>query len=291
MKWLAKWRALHGHLLSINRRNIEYVYPCNPRRFFPLADDKVRTKEWLEQIGVRVAPTYLVVDSFGAIRSAIQKLHRLEKAVIKPAKGRGGGGIMPVVNRNGMLASGSGAPLTDEHIRQHLADIIFGNYSFGANDRAIVEAFIVPHSLFHHIYPSGVPDVRIIAYHGHPVLAMVRIPTHRSGGKANLHQGALGVGVDMRSGAMLQGLWKGEYLSHHPDTGKPIEGVAIPFWSEVISVVRKIGSRAPLKYLGVDVVVTPEGPLVMEINVRPGLEIQNINRKGLRALLEAVRTS
>ncbi|HBZ98517.1 MAG TPA: alpha-L-glutamate ligase-like protein, partial [Pseudomonas sp.] len=40
-----------------------------------------------------------------------------------------------------------------------------------------------------------VPDIRIIVLMGYPIMAMLRLPTRQSGGKANLHQGAIGVGV------------------------------------------------------------------------------------------------
>ncbi|NPA34169.1 MAG: hypothetical protein GXO48_04485 [Chlorobi bacterium] len=289
MNWIVKLKRLHKELLSINRRNIEYVYACNPRQYYPLADDKVLTKQWLEQLDIPVAKTYMIVESFADIRPAIRRLKSLEKAVIKPSRGRGGGGIMLVVNKDGNLFSPSGRPLTDQLIRQHLADIIFGNYSFGLSDRAIIEEFIIPHEVFRNIYPEGVPDVRVIVYYGIPVLSMVRIPTDRSGGKANLHQGAMGVAIDMDSGTMLKGLWNGKYVSKHPDTEKQIEGVKLPFWNEVLEISKKIGTRSPLKYLGIDIVLSKNRPVVMEINVRPGLEIQNINRKGLRGLLQRIK--
>ncbi len=287
--WIRRFKRLHRELLSINRRNIEYVYPCNPRQFYALADDKVLTKHWLKELDIPVADTYMIVESFADIGRAIQKLKTLDNAVIKPARGRGGGGIMLVVNKNDTLQTPSGKPLSEQLIRQHLADIIFGNYSFGLSDRAIIEEFIVPHPVFREIFPEGVPDIRVIVYYGTPVLAMVRIPTVRSGGRANLHQGAMGVGLDLQTGRMLHGLWNGNYVSHHPDTGKQIEGIQLPYWNEVLKISRNIGSNSPLKYLGIDIVLSHNKPIVMEINVRPGLEIQNINKKGLRALLEAIK--
>ena len=51
----------------------------------------------------------------------------------------------------------------------------------------------------------------------------------------------------------------------------------------------KISRQSPLGYLGVDLVVDAKlGPQVLEINVRPGLEIQNVNAMGLRLVLPAL---
>ena len=45
----------------------------------------------------------------------------------------------------------------------------------------------------------------------------------------------------------------------------------------------------PLGYLGVDLVVDAElGPMVLELNARPGLTIQLANRRGLRASMETL---
>jgi len=43
----------------------------------------------------------------------------------------------------------------------------------------------------------GLPDIRVIAYNMVPVMAMMRIPTKESGGKANIHGGACAVGIDI----------------------------------------------------------------------------------------------
>ncbi len=288
-RWLVRLGCFHRVLLSMNRRNVEYVYPYNPRRYFLLADDKVLAKEWLCGLGVPVPATYLLIEAFGEIGLALGVLRRFDRFVVKPARGSGGRGLLLVVNRGGRWETPGGKLLPEQFLRQHIADILFGNYSFGLTDRALVEEFIEPHSVFRGIFPEGVPDIRVIVFCGEPVLAMVRLPTVRSGGRANLHQGGLGVAVDLATGKMLYGLWKGRYVTRHPDTGKPIAGVVLPYWEEVIGIVRRIGAHSPLRYLGLDVVLREGGPVVMEMNVRPGLEIQNVTRSGLRELLEGMR--
>jgi hypothetical protein len=55
--------------------------------------------------------------------------------------------------------------------------------------------------------------------------------------------------------------------SVHPDTGARIEGLRIPFWSDVLQAVKRgAGLLRPLRSLGWDVVIGPDGPLLLEGN-------------------------
>ena len=56
---------------------------------------------------------------------------------------------------------------------------------------------------------EGVPDIRIVVFNGYPVMAMLRLATHASDGKANLHQGAVGVGLALDSGRCLNAVQYG----------------------------------------------------------------------------------
>ena len=130
------------------------------------------------------------------------------------------------------------------------------------------------------------PDIRLIALKGELLAAMLRIPTKESDGKANLHQGALGVDVDLQTGVLGQAYNYKSYLNHHPDTKEDIVGLQMPHWKGIIDISNKIAKISPLKYLGIDIVIDKKiGPLVLEMNVRPGIEIQNVTKKGLFELI------
>ena len=74
---------------------------------------------------------------------------------------------------------------------------------------------------------------------------------------------------------------KGKEIQHHPDTGEALVGVQIPFWSEIIEMSERCYKAIPLGYLGVDICIDETlGPLVLEVNGRPGLEIQNVTGRG-----------
>ena len=288
MSIFQKIRNLDKNILGINRRNAELVYPKNPREHFPLADDKILTKGVLEKHSIACAETYAVISRVGDIARVWDTMHKYPILCVKPACGSGGGGIKVIrQNEKGQWIS-SGKVMTLPEIYRHLANIMMGVYSFGSSDRVLIERCIVPHSFFQTIYPEGVPDYRVILLHSRPLMAMLRVPTDQSDGKANLHQGGLGIGIDMETGKLTLGFDGDRYYKKHPDTRQQIFGREIPYWKEILELSIETSKAFPLHYLGIDIVVDEtSGPLIMEINVRPGLGIQIVNQKGLREVIAA----
>lgn len=286
---IRKWKSLHANVLGINERNLRLIYPLNERKDYKLADDKIITKQILIDAGVPVADLITIVQSVGNIA---QKWADAEKrsCAIKPAHGRGGGGILVVDYRHGGWYKGE-RKLSDGEICRHMANIIFGVYSFGNDDRVLIEEKIVPHHALLEIYPEGVADLRIIVKEGRLLQAMLRIPTAKSDGRANLHQGAIGVGVDLNTGRTTGGYDGHHYIDVHPDSGMALQGIILPFWAASLEIAKATANAFPLKYLGIDIAYDErKGPLVLEVNVRPGLEIQNVNRQGLKALVNQQAT-
>lgn len=284
---ISKYFNLNESVLSINARNVEYIYKWNPRKSFGIADDKALTKTLLTKLDIPVPTTFSLIKYMGDINKKWDAVKTKSAFAIKPAHGKAGGGIIVLDKKEEQWTSPSGKVYEDKEIKKHIADIIFGNFSNGVSDTAIVEEKINQHKLFSMIYPNGVADIRIILFNEQIIMAMCRFPTNESNGKANLHQGAIGVGIDISSGRLLQGYNYKQYLDVHPDTRVRLKDIRIPSWPDIVKMSLIIGRNLPLKYLGVDVVLDKErGPLVMEINVRPGLEIQNVNKEGLLTLLK-----
>ena len=278
------------HVLGINARNLLYVHGLNRRRHFPLADDKVRTKAALEAAGIPVPETLAVLSSVREVSRSRTLLERTGEFVIKPARGRRGGGILILTGRDAAnFLRPAGAPLLWEDLRRAMGDILFGVHSAGRPDRILVERRVRPEPGLGALGEMGLPDVRVILVQGRPAMAMMRVPTRASGGKANLHRGAVGVAVRLTGGEAFRAVLNRHRVERHPDTDAPLIGFRVPFWSEAIDLARRTAGVLPLPYLGVDIVLAEgRGPLIMEVNVRPGLEIQNVNGRGLRRLLERV---
>ena len=274
-------------VLGMNRRNLNYIYPGNPRKHFQLADDKLKTKAIMQQHGIPVPRTIRTYSNFFEIRALGTDLAAVDSFVIKPATGSGGGGILVVASRDEDDWIGiSGKRHTAAELKKHISDILFGIYSFDISDSAIIEERIEQHADMTVLSPFGLADIRVLLFRDEPVMSMTRLPTRQSEGRANLHQGAVGVGIDLSTGRTTHAIFKGNPLTEHPDTKEPLIGRAIPCWNLILSIAREAAKAVPLKYLGVDISVSTNGPVLLEINVRPGLEIQNANLTGLRPVLE-----
>lgn len=282
-------KSLHNsfEVMGINERNVSLVYPNNKRKNYKLADDKVRSKEILERHGIPCAQTYQVIEKIGGIQKGWAALQSHTKMAIKPANGSGGGGIKILKRDDEGRWSSGGKPISDYDIQLHMASIIMGRYSLGSFDRVLIEECIEPHPFFLEIYPQGVPDIRIILLKGNPLMGMLRLPTDQSDGKANLHQGGLGIGIDMETGKFLEAYDGKHYHETHPDSQMRIANRSIPYWEEIVHISKQTALNFPLHYLGVDIVIDREkGPMIMEVNVRPGLGIQLANKQGLKKVLK-----
>lgn len=242
------------------------------------------TKSILDENNIACATTYVVIEKIGEIQSGWNTIQQYSKIAIKPVNGSGGGGIKILKKSSDGDWVASGKKVKNEEVYLHMANIIMGIYSLGTNDRVLIEECIIPHPFFQDIYPEGVPDFRVILLKEQPLIAMLRVPTDKSDGKANLHQG---IGIDMDKGVLIQGYNGIEYFDTHPDNGSQIKNKLIPFWNEILEISKQTAKHFPLNYLGVDIVLDKElGPLIMEINVRPGLSIQLANKVGIKEILK-----
>lgn len=278
-------------VLGLNRRNIDYILSYNQRRFFPLVDDKLLTKHLAQRAGLGVPELYGVFEIVRQARDPSRLLDRYPDFVIKPAHGCGGEGILVISGRSrNFYRQHNGSLLTEGDLSHHVTNILSGMYSLGGHpDKALVEYRIRIDPLFESITYQGVPDIRIIVFLGVPVLSMVRLPTRMSSGKANLHQGALGAGVDIADGITSHAVWRNDIVAEHPDTGATLKGVKIPNWDHLLHLASRCYDLTGLGYQGVDIVLDKDkGPLILELNARPGLNIQIANMTGLLPRLRLV---
>jgi len=277
-------------ILGMNRRNACYILQHNQRKYYPLVDDKLKTKLLLEENGLPTPVLYFELRYEFELR-LIRELKHLKKFAVKPARGAEGRGILVIADKSekGWLTT-SGQLLTTDDIEYHVSNILAGLYSLGGvDDQAFIEYFVQSHPVFYPFTKKGVPDIRVILYRGVPVMSMLRLPTIESRGKANLHQGAVGAGVNMLNGVTLGGVHHNLLIEKHPDTQVAITGHQIPFWNYILETAAKTSQIFKLGYFGIDFVIDRQlGPLILELNARPGLSIQLANRHGLLPRLNAV---
>lgn len=278
-------------ILGINRRNGDYVLPHNPRCHYPRVDDKHLTKAICQSRNIPVPETYALIERHGDIRRFLDLIGDRPEFVIKPGAGSEGRGILVIAGHDGReFTTSSGQRLSFADVTYHLSTVLSGLYSLGGQpDRAIIEQRIVRHEAFEKVAVGGTPDIRVVVYRCVPVMAMVRLPTAASRGRANLHQGAIAAGIHLVRGTTLGGVCKDRAVAVHPDTGHPIDGLTIPCWNEVLDAAMRLADGMEMGYLGVDFVLDAQrGPVVLEANARPGLNIQVANRCGLLPRLRLV---
>ena len=282
---ISNLKRTHKKLLGLNERNLNYIYPNNPRENYKYADDKIVAKQLLERHNLACPKTYASISKIGEIESIWANMKVNKSMVIKPSMGRGGDGVKLIRQNKGNWILGKQS-ISEEQIFLHIANILFGMFSYGKNDRALIEELIVPHPFLTDIYSDGVADIRIIVHDHIPIMGMLRLPTDESEGKANLHQGGLGVGIEMETGVLTHVFDGKHYIKTHPDSNQSISGLTLPYWGEIIELSIKVAKVFPLNFMGIDIVLDhKKGPMVLEVNIRPGLSIQMANRQGLKNVI------
>ncbi|MBN1553591.1 MAG: alpha-L-glutamate ligase-like protein [Phycisphaerae bacterium] len=278
--------------LCMNARNHAYIHAYNPRRFYPRVDDKLQTKLLAQRLGL-AGPRLIGVVRFNRqVRDVPALLKDETEFVIKPTKGSGGKGILVVVGRtqNGEYIKPSGETLDNTDLFRHVSNILSGLYSLGGQtDCAMVEQYIHFTDAFAGYSYQGVPDVRVIVFQGYPVLAMMRCSTADSDGKANLHQGAVGVGIDIVTGRSRGAVQYDRPVKRHPDTGREFDDLRVPEWDKHLLLATRCYEMTHLGYFGADIVLDRDaGPVLLELNARPGLAIQIANGIGLVPRLKRI---
>jgi len=277
-------------ILGMNARNISFIGRYNQRKNYRLVDNKLQTKSAALSRGIPVPELYGTVEYQFQIKDMLDNLRGRDSFVIKPAQGSGGKGILVITGRDGELfVRSSGALIDEREVRRHSSNILAGLHSLGGrNDCAMIEALIEFDPVLKDYSFEGVPDIRVIVFRGVPVMAMMRCATHSSDGKANLHQGAVGVGIDIGSGQSICAVQHNRIVSRHPDTNITFDQLKIPHWQQVLELAASCASMTGLDYLGADIVLDCQaGPMLLELNARPGLAIQVANQVGLTHRLAA----
>ena len=287
-------------ILGLNARTQLFAYKYNSKRGKNIADSKIQTARVLKKANVAHPKIYKKFtdprDVFEFDWSSLP-----DKFALKPSRGMGGEGIVVIKKRlsNKQIIKSANNPIwittnrervTTDDLKLHVLDTLEGAYSMGnVPDVAFVQEYVGRAKAFRRWAYRGTPDIRIIVFNKVPVMAMLRLPTKESGGRANLHQGALGVGVDIATGITTKAIWHSEQIVFKPGTERKLRGIKIPGWTAILETAVKAQIASGLGYAGVDIVVHPEkGPMVLELNAQPGLQIQLANMEGLKKRLERV---
>ncbi len=282
-------------ILGMNSRNLEYIRPFNLKNSKKIADNKLLCKQVLGKNQIGVSKLIAKIKNQGDLEN-FDWTALPESFALKPSRGFGGEGIIVVYGkkkeRNDAWIKADGSFITIEDLRNHIQNILDGSFSLSNTpDIAFFEERLKLLKFFKPYAYKGIPDIRVIVFNKIPIMAMLRLPTKESSGKANLQQGAIGVGIDMASGTTttaIQG--KSGFIEKIPNTRLLLSGIKIPRWKDILTLAVRAQEISSLGFLGVDIAIDKEkGPVILEINARPGLSIQLCNLTGLKERLERVR--
>lgn len=279
----------HRRILGINARNLLYIRPYNKRKAIQLADDKLKTKQFLSARNIPVPKLYSTINSHkDLLKFDFSSLP--PSFVVKPNCGSGGAGIIPIIAKTEEgFQKPNGEILSPTKFQEHISDILEGRFSkSGEPDTAFFEQRIICDEKLAKFAYKGLPDIRVVVHNLIPVMAMLRLPTKESDGRANLHQGAVGVGIDIASGTVTHIVYKGKIVQEIPEVGD-IRGLTIPYWEDILLVSSQIQLLTNLGYLAADIALDRNlGPILLEINARAGLSVQIANLAPLRRRLDRI---
>ena len=291
-EWLLNGKKLHDNgVLGMNDRNYSVIAQYNKRSLYTLVDDKVKTKKLANSININTPKMIGIIEHQYEVKNLLDMVRGYDTFVIKPAHGSGGKGVLVIKKHDGQnFYSASGNVLSFKDIYQHVSNTLSGLFSLGGQyDVALIEEAVNFSDVFKDFSYHGVPDVRVIVYKGYPAMVMMRLATKESGGRANLHQGAVGVGLDVSTGVPLKAVMHNKPIAQHPDTKANLMDLRVPFWKEYFFKRATAYDMTGLGYLGADIVLDKNrGPMMLEVNARPGLAIQIANGRGLKTVLQKI---
>lgn len=278
-------------ILGLNARaQISYKYNKNWGK--SVADSKILTEKVLIKAGI---PTPKIYKKFMKPADIINFDWKSlpDSFALKPSRGLGGEGIIVIKKRSkdgeAWITTGR-KKKTAEDLKLHTLDVLEGAYSLEhTQDTAFAQEYVGRHKTFRKYAYRGTPDIRVVVFNKVPVMAMLRLPTKDSGGRANLHQGAIAAGIDIATGITTRAIWYGAPVKYKPGTKRKLHGIKIPQWTKILEMAVKCSEVTKLGFLGVDVFLHPDkGPMIAELNAQPGFQIQLANEAGLRKRMDRV---
>ncbi len=280
-----------SHILGMNGR---YRYTkLNPSSARAFGFSKLKTKQLLTDHQIPTAQLYHMFESYSDLDQIVWENIPCP-FVLKPASGSAGKGIRIITKylpQQSVWLDNEHNQVTTEDLNLHVQNILDGEYStWGSSHRALVEEMIIAHPTLRKLAKGGTPDIRVIIFNSVPIMAMARIPTLESGGKANLDIGAIGLGIDLASGMTTYGIQgKRKYIKRFPQQKRKVGGLQIPYWRETLLMAVQAAQAAGFVFMGADLFIDEtKGPMVVELNGFPGLSIQLANKAGLKRRIERV---
>lgn len=278
-------------LLWQNARNLKYIKEYNNSFAKHLADSKLRTKDFLEKKSVKVAKTLFTLSTHLTIEN-FDFWELNPPFVIKPNSGFWWKWIIVIdsISSNGEYISNNKKSYTKKFIINHFKEIVDWFYSLSwKRDKVIIEKKLLIDKEIELLGKYWLPDIRVICFNMVPIMAMMRIPTKNSWWKANLHAGACWVWIDIWSWRLTYTTQFWKLINSAPGIWK-LKDIKLPHWEEILKLAVKAQKVTNIWYLGCDIILDDDlGPCILELNIRPWLELQIANMAPLETRLRKIK--
>lgn len=168
----------------------------------------------------------------------------------------------------------------------------------------VVEEYVVQHHDMSAMCPSSVNTIRIVTLSSNSQMVGntgkhmdVAYAALRIGGGGsivdNFHSGGMVAAIDLATGELVTDAadMAGHVFANHPTTGTKIKGFKVPYFQEALQMVHDAWEMSKIEgYLGWDIAITENGPVLIEINLRPGVVLLSMpyapEHKGMRHVME-----
>ncbi len=277
-------------LLGQNARNLNYIKEYNTKFARKLADSKLKTKDFLRANSIAIPETIQIITQHEELNNSIFK--ELEPPfVVKPNGGFWGKWILVFTTKTSEwnYITNDKQSFSENDLLIHFWEILDWFYSLSWNrDKVVIERKIELDEEIELLWKFGLPDIRIITFNMVPVMAMLRVPTKQSKWKANLHSGACWVWIDIWTWKLTFITLKGRLVKSIPWIWD-VRWLKLPKWDIALALAVKVQQVTKIWYVWCDIVLDKrDWPLILEINIRPGLEVQIANMAPLKDRLERV---
>lgn len=111
--------------------------------------------------------------------------------------------------------------------------------------------------------------------------AVLKLPTRENIADSFWRSGNLACDLDPASGTILKARTKNplgtEDFDKHPATGDPLVEESLPDWDKLLDLVRLCAPVfAPVRYQSMDIAITENGPVLIEINTGGGFDLPQL---------------
>jgi glutathione synthase/RimK-type ligase-like ATP-grasp enzyme len=227
-----------------------------------MLNDKLETIRVLSGTGIRCVETLFSVSAGGTVLRGDGAAVAADTAA-EALRAHGGTlFVKPIDSRAGYGALRIEAAEVDSALIESMRNVV-------------IQPVLRNHPIIHALNPGALNTLRVATLVEDGRCALVAACLRVAQGKAvvdNYSQGAFAVGVDLTSGALNPtGVTKAEYgrsvCAVHPDTGVRFGSVTLPWWQETLELAERaaLGLR-PHVTLGLDIAITPQGPVFVEAN-------------------------